>query len=230
MPTVKLQGGKVVTQNGKVSCSCCLVFCCLYPAAGYVNGQVTFDDLKDSILLPFSREGAKTTSIPDLGLPGYYNDVFVGDFAYAINTASEPPVWQTYERMGDPGEPQETWYWEPVETFSNGGCFFADDVFPDPVQVTYNSVAFLEDGYLNRLEFGSCQWVNTSPPYDATKWSAALRYGNTADPYKWSVTIFEPVDGAYVKRSVFYKQGAQNTLLGTYSNGSETLEVSDPYA
>ena len=45
MPTVKMSSGKVVTQAGKVSCSCCST-CCMYPATQAVSA-----DLPDAITL-----------------------------------------------------------------------------------------------------------------------------------------------------------------------------------
>jgi hypothetical protein len=47
MPTVKLQNGKVILKDGKVSCSCCAVEpdCCMYPAdkLGATPGFVAAD-------------------------------------------------------------------------------------------------------------------------------------------------------------------------------------------
>ena len=44
MATVKLSDGKVVTKDGKVSCECCDVECCMYPAEE-LHGLYTVNDL-----------------------------------------------------------------------------------------------------------------------------------------------------------------------------------------
>ena len=49
--TIKTQGGKVVTKDGKVSCECCDVECCMYPAEGFSAGSYSVEDLPDEILI-----------------------------------------------------------------------------------------------------------------------------------------------------------------------------------
>jgi hypothetical protein len=48
MPTVKLQNGKVVMNNGKVSCACCETECCPYPA-DLLGVTYQAEDLPDEI-------------------------------------------------------------------------------------------------------------------------------------------------------------------------------------
>lgn len=50
MPTVKMSDGKVVTKEGKVSCSCCSSVCCMY-RADYLGVYYGDDDLPDAITL-----------------------------------------------------------------------------------------------------------------------------------------------------------------------------------
>ena len=47
--TVKTQGGKVITKDGKVSCECCGPDCCFYPAQRLQNGLYPATDLPDTI-------------------------------------------------------------------------------------------------------------------------------------------------------------------------------------
>jgi hypothetical protein len=49
MATIKLQNGKVITKDGKVSCECCGVECCLYPAQRLQDGLYPAADLPDTI-------------------------------------------------------------------------------------------------------------------------------------------------------------------------------------
>jgi hypothetical protein len=48
MPTVKLQNGKVVMNNGKVSCACCETECCPYPA-DLLGVTYQAEDLPDEV-------------------------------------------------------------------------------------------------------------------------------------------------------------------------------------
>jgi hypothetical protein len=47
--TIKTQGGKVVTKDGKVSCECCEVECCMYPAQALADGEYSASDLPDNV-------------------------------------------------------------------------------------------------------------------------------------------------------------------------------------
>lgn len=59
MATVKLQNGKVVLKNGKVSCSCCEgpQECCMYPAQGLADGLYSASDLPDQIVFYWRKPG-----------------------------------------------------------------------------------------------------------------------------------------------------------------------------
>ena len=48
--TIKTQGGKVITKDGKVSCECCGVECCMYPAQALADGLYSADDLPDTVV------------------------------------------------------------------------------------------------------------------------------------------------------------------------------------
>ena len=77
--TIKTQGGKVITKDGKVSCECCEVEeCCMYPAQALGDGDYSYDDLPDvvevlidNVFTPFSRSGIYFYSDSAIGLiPG----------------------------------------------------------------------------------------------------------------------------------------------------------------
>jgi hypothetical protein len=58
--TIKTQGGKIITKDGKVSCECCDVECCLYPAQALADGEYSANDLPDAVTVDgtsFSRSG-----------------------------------------------------------------------------------------------------------------------------------------------------------------------------
>jgi hypothetical protein len=72
MPTVKIQNGKVILKDGKVSCTCC-EGCCMYPAEG-LGVTYDLDDLPDAITA-FGSDLQKRTS----GFPGSeFANVIVG--------------------------------------------------------------------------------------------------------------------------------------------------------
>jgi hypothetical protein len=63
--TIKTQGGKVITKDGKVSCECCCVIYQLYPSNEY-GVNFTFADLPDTVQLDLSDtqgQGLGDTSI-----------------------------------------------------------------------------------------------------------------------------------------------------------------------
>ena len=58
--TIKTQNGKVLTKDGKVSCECCGVECCLYPAQALGDGDYSVNDLPDAVTVDgtsFNRSG-----------------------------------------------------------------------------------------------------------------------------------------------------------------------------
>ena len=59
MATIKRNGDKVVIKDGKVSCGCCEIGCCMYPAAE-IGGLITENDLPNEISISgssFLRSG-----------------------------------------------------------------------------------------------------------------------------------------------------------------------------
>ena len=84
--TIKTQGGKVVTKDGKVSCECCGE-CCLYSAEALTEGLYTIDDLPDEIIIAYRQD------LPPL-VKGAY-------------TGAGTPVPANYAPAGWPGEDDE---------------------------------------------------------------------------------------------------------------------------
>jgi hypothetical protein len=83
--TIKTQGGKVLTKDGKVSCECCEEpECCPYPAVAFAQGLYTADDLPDEVtiagVLAYKQEG---------GFPRYVSDD--GDFFISDPSEDNPP-------------------------------------------------------------------------------------------------------------------------------------------
>jgi hypothetical protein len=50
--SVKLQSGRVITKEGRVSCECCDE-CCMYPAEALANGLYAANDLPDEITIHY---------------------------------------------------------------------------------------------------------------------------------------------------------------------------------
>jgi hypothetical protein len=57
MATIKTQGGKIITNGGRVSCECCGL-CCFYPAQGLFDGKYSIDDLPNQIEVIFQGLGS----------------------------------------------------------------------------------------------------------------------------------------------------------------------------
>jgi hypothetical protein len=99
--TIKTQGGKVITKDGKVSCECCGCFIYeLYPAANYEAGY-NFEDLPDEIVAlgnfaTFQNTG-NVTLYKELGsVAGYlslYSAPYENDLYFAILLNAFRPGW-----------------------------------------------------------------------------------------------------------------------------------------
>jgi hypothetical protein len=88
--TIKTQGGKVITKDGKVSCECCVEGCFiyeLYPAANYEAGY-NFEDLPDEVVaLDIVSGGPSLGNITLSKTLGSINGV---DFFYQADDPSNP--------------------------------------------------------------------------------------------------------------------------------------------
>ena len=78
--TIKTQGGKVITKDGKVSCECCGE-CCIYEAASFYNDQLTYDDLPDELLYEDIWDTVIIPKVPIFEYLGSFSGVYSLDFA-----------------------------------------------------------------------------------------------------------------------------------------------------
>jgi hypothetical protein len=76
--TVKTQGGKVITKDGKVSCECCgPPICCPYPAQELLDGLYSVADLPDELIFDFFGPDDReiyTKQDPPIGSIHYISD------------------------------------------------------------------------------------------------------------------------------------------------------------
>jgi hypothetical protein len=117
MANIKTTGGKVITKDGKVSCTCCGDECCLYPADG-LGTLYSEDDLPDVIYY----DGDTLTRV---------GSAFVGD-DYEINNTVESGQWTIVSDLSG-------------GTASYGSCLITSSVtdnFPDTLTVTDGQGSF----------------------------------------------------------------------------------------
>jgi hypothetical protein len=210
--TIKTQGGKVVTKDGKVSCECCEEpGCCMYPAQALADGDYSASDLPDAVTVDgvsFNRSGT-----------GY------GDTTNGV--ILEGNVWAKYRNGVRSTRP----------CLIQGGVV---DQFANTYAVSYGSISFANGGILQRTGLcswstGPCEWLGSF----LTGWGATIFYGDPNDfeiyRYKWRIVFDEPFpplieeddDGNLVLieeagcsgAGVFVKDGNQNTPVGSYDGG-----------
>jgi hypothetical protein len=221
--TIKTQGGKVITKDGKVSCECCEEpECCMYPAEPFVNGLYTYEDLPDTVI--------------------WYD---TGQIFNRLNPPIiEPGIIITHASPENPGEDYIYTGSEVVDNWvrvtggsSIGGfglCLINSldgvpdtgsdrsvDDFADTYTVSYGGIQFVGPATRQSL----CFW-QSNECQSPNRWSWAIQYGTLEDPYKWAVFLEEPGSGECIPAGVFIKNDPQNSPAGTYSDGTQTLTVS----
>jgi hypothetical protein len=146
MPTVKLQAGKVILKNGKVSCTCC--GCCMYPASALEDATLTWHDLPETLYDPIEvRTFTRVEPYEDGGATIYYT---------APDIAGEPQTIYIDESASP-------WEWNSGTIPSAGGpCLITgdgnytpgDDAIEDQFESIY--VISFEDGvFLNFSPWGT---------------------------------------------------------------------------
>jgi hypothetical protein len=102
--TIKTQGGKVITKDGKVSCECCEEppgECCLYPAQALRDELYTVSDLPDSLIIvsgDFQQEMTKTEGFSP-AYQGTNSEIFLTEV-----TEGNPAFWDIYYNPGAGGD------------------------------------------------------------------------------------------------------------------------------
>ncbi len=98
--TIKTQDGKIITKDGKVSCECCDVECCMYPAAALVASLYSYEDLPDAIDVGGIEYAKLDPPESVAGFTEYYinvNDEYLG----ILEGEGENSLWG-YEGGGGP--------------------------------------------------------------------------------------------------------------------------------
>jgi len=207
MATIKTQGGKIITKNGKVSCTCCAEpgECCMYPAAALVASLYSYEDLPDAI----DVGGIEYTKLdpPESvgGFTRYYinaNDEYLG----ILEGEGEDSLW-TYEGGGGPCL---------INAF-NGEGGEREDQFAD----TY-TVSGPPGGDVAVTRISLCEWEGL----DSCGNKVTLTYnsGQFSTDALWVIgwlDYFGPVgDCIQLDASSGEKSGFQNTPVGSYTLGS----------
>jgi hypothetical protein len=151
MPTVKLQNGKVILKDGKVSCSCCAVEpdCCMYPADG-LGDTYEAADLPDELNIKWQEM-----------VDDELTDIFVGSISksgsgYVNGTVSLTIIngkWTLKDTSTDP---------ETVRAIGNclitgdGNYTPGDDTVEDQFEDTYDVTTPTGSGTVARVSL--CRW------------------------------------------------------------------------
>jgi hypothetical protein len=136
MANIKTTGGKVITKDGKVSCTCCGDECCLYPADG-LGTLYSEDDLPDVIYY----DGDTLTRV---------GSAFVGD-DYEINNTVESGQWTIVSDLSG-----GTASYGRCLITSDGNMTPNDDWVEDQFEPTYS------DGSNTLTRASSCVWSWTN--------------------------------------------------------------------
>ena len=226
MATIKLQNGKVITKDGKVSCECCDL-CCFYPAQGLFDGDYTIDDLPDEIEMILQNLG--------LGLDGTYllskNDPPLTDYRGFLTYYGNPKEGYIYINSTlTNGKLRATWFYAGdgglVETdfpcivypavFSTD--FQTRDKFADTYSVTgplgpsgESITEIAKRGPLTGPDssdrfYYNCAWRSSNFTLRYSGGIEKTPPGNVSGSYKWSVNGNN-------------KSGNQNTPVGSYAGG-----------
>lgn len=215
MASIKLQGGKVITKNGKPSCTCCITECCMYPAQELIDGIYSDDDLPDELEYFYNFQGAPAGSII-LQRSGQVYSAALGDVQFNVQIQASRWVYTVTST--------------PQQYTPNGAspCLFLDilgyplkDTFPD---ILYVSATFLsnngEGSFSNRpiTRTDLCRWAGAS--------NTVLRYISPTSPIQpprdmWLLE-FSGIDGTFPA-----PDGQRlKTPIGSYLNRFDVINIS----
>jgi len=210
--TIKTQGGKVLTKEGKVSCECCDIGVCgFYPAIGMQQEFYTSEDLPDEIYVNYINEQFLFTKFED----SFYATIQGNDFRVSPIDNGDP-IWQ-------PGQEDFNISWRFQSNFDgvwfdvedtpvDGFLFRAGELGTQSLYADTYIISGPISGNVNRVpkEFETapetCEWISDN---------LILRYNGrfTDDPlflfngnFKWQVNGNNKI-------------GDQNTPVGSYEGG-----------
>jgi hypothetical protein len=193
MPTVKLQNGRVILKDGKVSCSCCAAppepSCCMYPASGLENSFFAAD-------LPATLYG-KWGDRADGTFTKSGDEYTLGTVTIRRNTGGT--AWEFYDSTDD-----ATRAIGNCLIRGDGGLTPGDDTVEDQFNAIYHEDSTLQDYTRKSL----CVWGNTPVGPFYSSWT--LTYSTTDN--KWY--CFSTGMGVGPFSGV--KTGAQDSPAGTY--------------
>jgi hypothetical protein len=204
---------KIITKDGKVSCECCDVECCMYPAQAFEDGEYAFSDLPDEVFAPLNPSTGDFFDDFNEGDPQFCSN---GIYAKQQGTAPDPPE-------GFP-KPFETYYYiGPTWSFDPG-----DGI----IRSAQNLIGLRPSGIDGAGDPFDAEWVVfyywTAPAelagqYNAAGFGGACLIGGLEGQQDWgcfvtddfadSYTINGLISGTVTRESVCVWRGAGLTLL-----------------
>lgn len=211
MAILKMQGGKLVLKGGKVSCTCCApAGCCLYSAEGVVLGDITAENLPDSIVVSYdlltNEIFTKVGSHYEFRAPGYDIDIEARQsltdglyYWWFVGVNGTTPI---NEELG--------------QCLINGTS--VADTFPDTLTATQSGNPNVAT--IHRLS--TCNWLGGDWDPGSGEGDASLIFGlfdGVGVPNKWNISD--------QSGTIWTKDDPQNTPIGTYTNEFSTVTVSE---
>jgi hypothetical protein len=205
--TIKTQGGKVITKDGKVSCECCGA-CCFYPSQSLFDGDYEIADLPDSIEVQFAGAGSgidgtyviskNDPPISDYrGFPVYYGDP---SQAYVFLTADINETASWFVSFNAAVETDFECLIFPQSSTS----IFSRDLFAQSYSINGQAATRTPSAEFDGRIYYSCTWLGES---FVLRYSSLLdKDGNASGLYKWTVNGNPKI-------------GNQNTPVGSYEGG-----------
>jgi len=216
MATIKRKSnGKIITKDGKVSCTCCEAGeCCPYPANAFENGDFTIDDLPDTLfdeldVLSYNKLESPFDASSEVGVPYL---IYYGGLGNGIGIRTGSGAWsiQIDASFGSENQcllrklPEE----EPFD--------WVIDQFADTYTVSYEG----DSATVTRQSL--CIWTGETIDEEGTTVRWRLEYVSINDPdaqanYKWIASIQGLTTIAGIKIP------PQNSPVGTYGLAGITV-------
>jgi hypothetical protein len=203
MATIKLQGGKVLLKDGKVSCSCCEP-CCMYPADG-------LGDTYEAADLPATLYG-KWADRADGTFTKSGDEYTLGTVTIRVNAGGT--AWEFHDSDDD-------------ATSTIGNCLIRGDgnytPEDDAVEDQFEDTYAVGNTGVTVTRVSLCDWISED--------QAHLYF--SPNDQRWEVNVFEqgigqPDDSDDDSESwgIYTKDGTQDSPVGGYSKAGYTLTVS----
>jgi hypothetical protein len=206
--TIKTQGGKVITKDGKVSCECCEEGeCCMYPTRALKDGKYVVGDLPDTVVIRRSSQDFVLYKGVWSGNPAIFGELAAAGAFYG---REEEEFDEVYIAYSEGYSYEEGWEQGAGIGYIGDPCLFGEpdstinrDEFEDSYQVS---------GPISGTVFREkvCLWRGTG---------IVLKYNGNIEEAN-STQFIDTITGTFkFKINGNNKIGFNNTPVGSYAGG-----------